>query len=129
MLNGGGILRSVNPHTFSGTVEDGLRRGSTLGYPTVNIPLSDKSISGIFAGTVRHEDREYHAAVFADPKRGVLEAYLLNFDEELYGETITVVLLKKIRESAMFSDDERLKEMIGNDVQEVEKYFSSPQSD
>lgn len=115
----------VNLGVFAGKVEKGNRRGTALGFPTINIPLTDSSVSGVYAGKVRHNDREYHAAIFADPTRGVLEAYLLDFDEDLYGENIAIVLMKKIRESKLFADDEKLKAMIAKDTEEVEKYFSS----
>lgn len=115
----------MHHHTFSGTVEKGRKRASVLGFPTVNIPLADSSLSGIYAGKVRHKDREYHAAIFADPTRKVLEAYLLDFDEDLYGKKISVTIVKKIRESEMFADDEKLKAMIARDTEEVKKYFSS----
>ena len=109
--------------TCSGTVQKGEGRASTLGFPTVNIPLPDADVSGVFAGVVRHKDREYHAAIFADPPRGLLEAYLLDFDEELYGEEVTMTLHTKIRDVEHFSDDNKLKERIAKDVEEVKKYL------
>lgn len=112
-------------HTFSGTVEKGRKRASVLGFPTINIPLTDSSVSGIYAGKVRHNEREYHAAIFADPDRRILEAYLLDFDEEMYGEEISITLEKKIRDSKPFKNDEELKAMIMKDVEDVKEYFSS----
>lgn len=115
----------MHHHTFSGTVEKGRKRASTLGFPTINIPLTDSSLSGIYAGKVRHNEREYRAAIFADTKRRLLEAYLLDFDNNLYGEKVTIVLIKKVRESEPFKNDEKMKTMIAKDVEEIEKYFSS----
>src|SRR3989344_1438610 len=94
-----------NKRSFSGTVAFGAARAGSLGFPTVNITLSDDNVSGIYAGEVKHADRTYHAAVFADQKRKLLEAYLLDFEEDLYGEEISITLLKKIRENELFTDD------------------------
>ena len=110
--------------TCSGTVQKGEGRASTLGFPTVNIPLPDADVSGVFAGVVRHKDREYHAAIFADPPRGLLEAYLLDFDEDLYGQEVSMTLLRKLRDSKPFSSDEELRVMIGNDVEAVRRYLT-----
>lgn len=109
---------------FSGVVQKGSQRAGTLGFPTINIPLADASISGIYAGTVHDGDREYTAALFADPERGVLEAYLLDFDEDLYGKEVSMTLAKKLREAESFSDDSHLSEMIAKDVEEVRRFFN-----
>jgi len=115
----------MHARLFSGIVAQGERRGTTLGFPTVNIPLQDTDVSGIFAGVVKHKDREYHAALFADHERGVLEAYLLDFDEDLYGQDIQITLAKKIRDAEVCTDDDVLKAMIAKDVEDVREYFLS----
>lgn len=109
---------------FSGIVQKGEKRGSALGFPTINILLTDQSVSGVYAGKLRYKDKEYLAAIFADPKRELLEAYLFDFDEELYGEEVSMTLVKKIREVEVFTDDEKLKERMAKDVEETREYFS-----
>ena len=114
----------MNQQSYSGTVQEGTKRASALGFPTINIPLHNAELSGIYAGVVTHEDREYHAAIFGDSVRGVLEAYLIDFDEDLYGKEITITLLHKLRESQTFSDEESLKKQIGEDVEKVIHFFN-----
>jgi len=110
--------------TFIGIVSRGEGRGSTLGFSTANIPLQNKNISGIYAGKVAWHDSEYRAALFADPERGILEAYLLDFNEELYGEQVTMILMKKIREKEAFKSDTALQEHIKKDVEDVRAFFA-----
>ncbi|MDP2648657.1 MAG: riboflavin kinase [Patescibacteria group bacterium] len=109
-------------HTYTGIVQNGNKRASGLGFPTVNIPLNDKSASGIYIARVRTEGGDYRAAVYADQKRGLLEAHLLDFSGELYGQAVTMILHKKIRESATFADDETLRTAIENDIAKVRDF-------
>ncbi len=111
---------------FTGKVTEGSKRASVLGFPTVNIPLADESLSGIYAGKVRVEDNEYIAAIFADPKRKLLEAHLLDFSGDLYGKEISIELLEKIRENEMFLDDTPLQKAITKDIVRVRAYFKRP---
>ena len=109
---------------FRGIVQEGAKRAAALGYPTVNIPLRDTDVSGVYAARVRIEKKEYVAAVFADQKRKLLEAYLLDFaPRQLYGETVAIELHKKIRDTKEFDNDEALSEEIKRDIATVRRYF------
>lgn len=109
--------------TFIGKVQEGSARASELGFPTVNIPLLDESISGIYVGKVTALGKNHIGAIFADSKRKILEAHLLDFSGDLYGKEISIELFEKIRESGNFSNDTELKEAIENDVKRVREYF------
>ena len=110
-------------HVFSGVVQKGTRRAAELGFPTVNIPLENAGVSGVYASRVKVGVQEYGAAAFADPERKVLEAYLLDFAGDLYGKEITIELHDKIRDSQQFSDDSMLRSAIANDVAKVREHF------
>ncbi|MBI2612955.1 riboflavin kinase [Candidatus Kaiserbacteria bacterium] len=110
--------------TFSGTVQKGTKRAAALGFPTVNIPLDDSAVSGIYAAQVVVGGKSYDAAAFADQTRSVLEAHILDTDLDLYGKEITVELLKKIRDNKEFEDDDALRTAIADDVAKVRTYFS-----
>ncbi len=112
---------------FSGIVREGKRRGAALGYPTANIAPETLEADGIYAALVTVEDKEYFAAAFADPVRGVLEAYLLDFFGSLYGKEITIELKKKMRDTEKFHSDEELKTAISEDVNAVRQYFQLTQ--
>ncbi len=105
-------------------VAGGSAKANTLGYPTANIPLTDTTVSGIFAAMVRVEGTDYPSVAFADPVRGVLEAHLFNFSGNLYGKEMTVSLLKKIRDTQEFADDESLKAAMKEDAEEAKRILS-----
>jgi riboflavin kinase / FMN adenylyltransferase len=108
---------------YHGVVQKGTKRALALGFPTVNIPLEDTKVSGIYAARVAHRGWEYSAAVFADQKRRVLEAHLLDVTLELYGQEVTIDLCKKIRNNQQFKNDTTLRRAIARDVRNVRKYF------
>jgi len=112
-------------HTVTGVVQVGGQFARTLGYPTVNIPLQDTVLSGIYAGVAEHKGKKYNAALYADVERKVLEAHLFGFTEDIYGDTVTVTLLKKIRDTKKFDSLEELKKTITEDIEEIEKFFVS----
>lgn len=112
-------------NTYTGTVTEGNHIGTRLGFPTANIPLNDKNVSGIYAGEALLRGKTYDAALYANQKRNILETHLLDFSENIYGEKITVTILNKIRDDASFSDVEALKAKIVEDIKAVRAYSAS----
>lgn len=110
---------------FKGTVERGSQRAEKLGFPTINILLSDPGTTGVFAARVLLNGKEYQAAVFADPARQVLEAHLLDFTGETYGDEARIELVEKLRETGSFDDDALLRVAIVEDVRWVREYFAT----
>jgi riboflavin kinase / FMN adenylyltransferase len=110
-------------YSYTAIVQKGIQRGRALGFPTVNIPLEDPEISGIYAGRVIEEGTVYTAAIFANQERKILEAYILDFSGDLYGKKITIELYKKIREAGKFTDDATLKKQIASDVEATRSFF------
>ena len=114
---------------YKGIVQKGKRRGTALGFPTVNIALEDAEVSGVYAAKVRIGDTEYQAAAFADPGRKLLEAHLLDFlaqggsalgrSGDLYGKSVEIELFEKIRKNTRFPDDAALRAAIAEDVRRV----------
>lgn len=108
--------------TYIGIVTEGAHIGTNLGFPTANIALNDKDISGIYAGEVVYGGKTYNAALYANQKRNILEAHLLDFSGTLYGETVTITVWEKIRDDGSFSDVEALKAQIAEDIKAVRAY-------
>ena len=108
---------------YRGVVQTGKKRGTELGFPTINIPLTDEGVSGIFAGTVFVGGEVYPAAVYADPSRHVLEAHLLDVSEDLYAKEVEVELREKIRDDTKFDNEAELKQAIAEDVAKVREFF------
>ena len=109
--------------TYIGIVEAGSKRAIALGYPTINIPLADTEVSGIYAALVKVGEEEYEAVAFADQKRRLLEAHILDFSKDLYGWNVKIHLLKKVRENKKLADDTSLKRAIMDDIAAVRAYF------
>ena len=110
-------------NAYTGMVTAGSKRAAALGYPTVNIPLDDASISGSYVAMVKVGEEEYEAAAYADQKRKVLEAHLLDFSADLYGWNVTIKLIKKIRDHRRFTDDQSLQKAIAGDIAAVRAHF------
>ena len=111
----------MSSHT--GIVQKGTQRATLLGFPTVNIPLADTTVSGIYAARVTIGDAVHYAAVFADQRRKVLEAHLLDFSGALREKNVTIELCKKIRENTAFDNDALLQAAILDDIANVRDYF------
>ncbi len=109
--------------TYVGIVQLGSKHAAALGYPTINIPLEAEDVSGIYAALVKIGEEEYEAAAFADQKRKVLEAHILDFSKDIYWWNVKIQLLKKIRENKKFTNDVDLKKAIEGDVVAVRAYF------
>lgn len=112
--------------SITGIVVHGKERGKELGYPTINIPLFDEKITGIYAARAFIKDEApYMAAAFADPERGILEAHILDFEDDLYGLPVTIELLEKIRDSVRYADDSALRLAIAGDIAKVREFFKN----
>ncbi|MFZ1987605.1 MAG: riboflavin kinase [Minisyncoccia bacterium] len=108
---------------FKGIVGRGKGEGTKNGFPSANIVLADASLSGIYAGIVVVEGKEYQAAVYADQSRGLLESHLLDFSGDLYGKEIEVSLKKKLRDPIVFSSVKSLQKTIAEDITTTRLYF------
>jgi len=99
------------PYAIAGVVERGDARGRELGFPTANLDLGDyqRPKYGIYAVHVTLDDGTEHPGVASlgirptfEPPQELLEAYLFDFDGDLYGRTIEVALHAYIREEKKF---------------------------
>lgn len=123
------------PYSIEGEVTRGQQLGTDLGFPTCNIDPQRRRIPlhGVYACEVRLGDRYRQAAVNIGyrptvTKNGdaLLEAHILDFDEDLYGKTIEVIFRQKLREEVEFNDLEALKQQIGADIARVREVLSAP---
>ena len=109
---------------FSGRVTKGAQKGAQLGFPTANIKLDREIESGIYAGQVEVGGKEYLAAVYVGRNRTVLESHLIDFRGDLYGQTVTVKVEKKIREDQSFESKDELLEAIQEDIKAVRDFYA-----
>ncbi len=108
----------------SGIVLEGKKKGSKLGFPTANITGDDLTPAGIYVGEVIWKGIVYPAAIYKDDAKNVVEAYLMDFSDNLYGETITIIAYQKIRDSRIFSGREELIVAISQDIKDIRRLMS-----
>ncbi|MBN1683964.1 MAG: bifunctional riboflavin kinase/FAD synthetase [Gammaproteobacteria bacterium] len=122
-------------HTYQmcGKVIYGEGRGKLLGFPTANMDLKRliSPLKGTFAVQVYGLDKAYqgianvgYRPTFNSPPNPLLEVHILNFDRDIYGESLNVEFLYKIRDEKKFESQEALKEQISMDVITAKKYFN-----
>lgn len=112
---------------FTGTVISGQKRGRELGFPTANVVIDANVAPGVWVGWVSfchssplaNGNPGFTSAIYIHPDKKLLEAHLLDFEGDLYGEEIQVELGEKIRDPKKFDSVEALKEQIARDVENV----------
>lgn len=116
-------------YRLSGRVVEGQRRGRTLGFPTANVAEVPTLIpaESVYAGWVRHAERRYPAAVNVGPnptfgeQERKIEAYLLGFSGDLYGQMIDIDFVRRLRATRPFTGVEELLAQIHRDVEQVQE--------
>jgi riboflavin kinase/FMN adenylyltransferase len=119
-----------HPYRLQGTVVRGDQRGRTIGYPTANLEYDDAKLipaGGIYACWATVGGAKFLAAVNIGtnptftPDRQFLsvEAYLLEFDREIYGDTLRLEFDRRLRDELKFESVEALVKQIDEDVEAV----------
>jgi riboflavin kinase/FMN adenylyltransferase len=118
------------PFTFSGEVTEGDRRGRTLGFPTANLLPRDGYVvpgHGVYACRAHTADGVVHVAatnvgvrpMFVTGRGELIEAFLVDFDGDLYGTELRVEFLKRLRGEKRFESVDALIEQMHRDVEEA----------
>jgi riboflavin kinase / FMN adenylyltransferase len=112
------------PVELDGTVVGGDRRGAELGFPTANLGVERDLLVpafGIYAGAVG--DRRAAVSIGVNPHFGgterKIEAYLLDWAGELYGDRLVVELWRKLRDERAFASDADLVAQMAKDVEDT----------
>ncbi|MGI8694069.1 MAG: bifunctional riboflavin kinase/FMN adenylyltransferase, partial [Geodermatophilaceae bacterium] len=113
------------PHRIEGVVVRGDRRGRELGYPTANVELPAHTAvpaDGVYAGHLVRSGALLTAAIsvgtnptFSGEQRRV-EAFVLDFDADLYGEHVGVEFVHRLRPMVRFDTVDDLLVEMGRDV-------------
>ena len=118
------------PYAVRGTVVHGSKRGRALGFPTINLALPRERLlprDGIYAMWIEMGEGRFAAAAslgvrptFGGGER-VLEAYLLDFSGDLYGETVEAAFVARLRDELAFASPADLSAQIARDVEETRR--------
>jgi riboflavin kinase/FMN adenylyltransferase len=114
-------------YAIEGPVVEGFRRGRQLGFPTANVRPLNAIVphKGVYTVRVEWENRLYPgvANVGYNPTFGnqalSVEAHLFDVDADLYGATVRVEFLHRIRDERKFASVEELVAQIASDAQEA----------
>lgn len=113
------------PFMVEGTVVSGDRRGRTLGFPTANLVPDDALVRpghGVYAAFANGRPAAVNVGVRPtfESGRGVLvETYIIDHDEDLYGKTLRVAFAKRLRGERRFDGAEALIAQMQRDVEEA----------
>ena len=118
------------PYLLRGEVIVGDRRGRSIGFPTANVvpdPAVVVPARGVYAGFVRVGKAVHPActnvgvAPTFERRKSRVEAYLIDFEGDLYERVVDVSFVRRIRAEKRFSGVDQLKEQIARDVQEARR--------
>lgn len=113
------------PHSISGIVEHGDKRGRTIGFPTANLGNVIEMLPphGVYAVRAKLHDGEVRHAVMnlgvrptVDGTKLRIEVHVLDFDGDLYDQPMRVEIIERIREERKFSGLDELKSQIAKDA-------------
>jgi riboflavin kinase/FMN adenylyltransferase len=113
------------PFELEGTVVEGDARGRELGIPTANVrpdPVALLPAPGIYAGTALDHPAAISIGVrptFEQDGELLVEAYLIDFEGDLYGETLRLSFRERLRDEQRFESADALVEQMRRDVERV----------
>ncbi|MEQ8840904.1 MAG: bifunctional riboflavin kinase/FAD synthetase [Acidimicrobiales bacterium] len=131
-LAGGDVDRAAamlgRPYTVRGVVEQGDQRGSGIGFPTANLPVPNVMAwpaDAVYAGWCHRANGDRHPCAinigrrptfYEHTEQSLLEAHLIGFDGELYGEQIDVSFVEFLRSERKFDGIDQLVAQLTTDV-------------
>ena len=120
--------------SVQGIVVEGQKRGRELGFPTANLDVDSDLIipsDGIYATWAHLESGSHMAATsiglrptFDDGENRTIEAFLLDFSEDLYGRTLRLEFVQRLRGEEKYDTVEALLEQMDKDVQQTRTALS-----
>jgi riboflavin kinase/FMN adenylyltransferase len=122
------------PYTIGGLVEPGDRIGRQIGWPTVNLAIPPNKLvpaRGIYAGWAISPSGQHQAAISIgyrptfDKTELRVEAYLLDFEGDLYQQKLELRFIARLREERKFGSAVELSRAIAQDVEETRRLLGA----
>jgi riboflavin kinase / FMN adenylyltransferase len=119
------------PFLFEGEVVPGDKRGRELGMPTANLVPDDAYVCpghGVYAAWAHGHPAAVNVGVrptFATGRGLLVEAHLIGFDGDIYGETLRIAFLDRLRGEKRFNSVDELVTQMNRDVEEAKRITSS----
>lgn len=125
------------PYSLSGEIVKGDQIGRKLGYPTANLALNDiyKQVpgAGVYATDVEIGGKCYRAMTYIGTRPTIagtqnnIETNILDFQGDLYTQSMKISFLQHIRADVKFENLEELTQQIARDERKVRLYFGLPE--
>jgi riboflavin kinase / FMN adenylyltransferase len=115
------------PFVYEGEVVEGDRRGRELGMPTANLVPDERYVvpgHGVYAATAHGHRAAVNVGVRPtfETGRGLLvEAHLIGFDRDIYGETLRIAFLARLRGEKRFESVDELVAQMNQDVEDAKR--------
>ena len=119
-------------YALDGVVVEGARRGRELGFPTANLATDNELIPphGVYATAVTVDGSFYPSVTnigqrptFGEQSATTIEAHLIGRTIDLYGKTVRLAFVQRLRDERKFPDIEALKDQIAADVRRAARLF------
>jgi riboflavin kinase/FMN adenylyltransferase len=120
------------PFLFEGEVVHGDKRGRTLGMPTANVVPDDRLAvpgHGVYAGWAHGHPAAINVGVrptFQTGRGLLIEAFLLDFEGDLYGQTLRIAFLERLRGEKRFDSVDALVDQMQRDVDQARAICATP---
>jgi riboflavin kinase/FMN adenylyltransferase len=125
-----------HPYRLQGLVGRGDQRGRTIGFPTANLNYAREKVipaGGIYACWAQARGEKYKAAVnigtnptFTPDKQTLnVEAYLLDFYEDIYDEAVTLEFVQRLRDELKYDSVDALLQQIRRDVEQTREILGT----
>ncbi len=141
-LAGGNVAYAAEmlgrPYEVRGVVEPGDQRGRQIGFPTANIPVPNVMAwpaDAVYAGWCTRPDGERHPCAinigrrptfYEHAEQSLLEAHLIDFSGDLYGEEVAVAFTAFLRSERKFSGLDQLTEQLKVDIDDARNLLAGP---
>jgi riboflavin kinase/FMN adenylyltransferase len=123
-------------YILQGKVVKGAAVGRTIGFPTANIDINDDTKlipkSGVYAIRTYYNDTLYTGMLnigirptVDDTFLRTIEVHIFDFNQDIYGERLTVQLLSRFRDEQKFQSVEDLRNQLEKDEKQIRSYFST----
>lgn len=127
------------PFVLHGVVEHGDNRGEALGFPTANLSMAREQAlpaEGVYVGATFLDGAWWAAAVsvgtrpqFYEGGELLVEVHVVGYSGQLYGRTLDVVFLARLRDQTTFASVDDLIAQIGQDVEKSQQIFDAESLD
>lgn len=114
-----------------GKVQIGERRGKLLGFPTANLRNTKIIEEGVYISSVKVSGKLYEALTFIGAPRTFnvnksrVEAYIFDFNKDIYGKWLSIFLIRKIRNNIKFQNIDELINQMKSDETIARNFFAS----